>query len=539
MKGSSIRSVSVLFAAASLLGAVSATLDPVIIKGSKFFYKTNGTQFFIKGVAYQEGVGAAGSSSGTSSTVTYSDPLANEAACTRDVPLLQALGANVIRTYAIDPTADHSACMKLLDAAGIYVISDLGQPNLSINRENPEWNLDLYDRYTSVVDSLAKYSNVIGFFAGNEVTNNASYTPASAFVKAAIRDTKAYIKTAGYTTGVGYAADDDATIRANVAAYFNCGDVADTIDFWGYNIYSWCDPSNYVTSGYQNHTETFASYSVPVFFAEYGCNTGTASGAGARDFSEVAALYGTNMSKVFSGGIVYEYFQEVNDYGLVTVTGNTVSKLKDYDNFSTKIHAVSPSSVNSASYTPTNTAGEACPTVNDQWKVAATGLPPTPNAAVCSCMTSALKCVAKPNLPLADLAKLFNSVCGLSASACSGFVADTANGAYGAYLGCSEHDKLSNAFNAYYLEQNSAAGACDFGGSATVVANPTPASSCGSIIASATSAAPTGSATGGSGSGTKTSTNKSAANSVHVFGGWGIAAWMTAVVVSVAGLVVL
>ncbi|KFY05908.1 hypothetical protein V492_08236, partial [Pseudogymnoascus sp. VKM F-4246] len=350
MKGSVIRSVSVLFAAASLFGAVQATLDPIVIKGSKFFYKTNGTQFFIKGVAYQQGVGAAGESSGSSSSVKYSDPLASEADCKRDVPLLKSLGANLIRTYAIDPTADHSACIKLLDDAGIYVISDLGQPNLSINRENPEWNLDLYTRYTDVVDALAKYPNVIGFFAGNEVTSNSSYTPASAFVKAAIRDTKAYIKKAGHTAAVGYAADDDASARANVAAYFNCGDAADNIDFWGYNIYSWCDPSNYVDSGYQNHTETFSTYNVPVFFAEYGCNEGSASGSAPRVFNEVAALYGSDMSKVFSGGIVYEYFQEVNDYGLVTLTGNNVSKLKDYDNFSTKIHAVSPSSVNAASY---------------------------------------------------------------------------------------------------------------------------------------------------------------------------------------------
>jgi hypothetical protein len=427
--------------------------------------------------------------------------------------------------------------MKLLDAAGIYVISDLGQPNLSINRETPEWNLELYDRYTSVVDTLAAYSNVIGFFAGNEVTSNASYTPASAFVKAAIRDTKAYIKAKGHSIPVGYAADDDASTRAHVASYFDCGDAADRIDFWGYNIYSWCDPSDYVKSGYKNHTETFSTYSVPVFFAEYGCNEGDASGPAARDFSEVAALYGQDMSKVFSGGIVYEYFQETNDYGLVTLTGNTVSKLKDYDNFSTKIHAVSPSSVNAASYTPTNSAVQSCPTVASDWQVAPTGLPPTPNADVCNCMTAALKCVAKPNLPADDLPKLFGSVCGLSASACAGFAYDTAKGSYGAYLGCNDLDKLSNAFNAYYVEQGSSDGACDFGGSATIVANPTPASSCESVIASATNAAPTGSGDGGSDSGD--GKDDEGAGSSLSGGGWGLTACLTAVVVSFAGLVVL
>lgn len=64
--------------------------------------------------------------------------------------------------------------MKLLDAAGIYVIADLGEPALSINRDDPSWNVELFDRYKAVIDNLGQYSNVIGFFAGNEVTNNAT-----------------------------------------------------------------------------------------------------------------------------------------------------------------------------------------------------------------------------------------------------------------------------------------------------------------------------------------------------------------------------
>jgi hypothetical protein len=255
--GKSTPLLSLLTASAVLLGGVSAALNPIVIKGSKFFYSNNGTQFYIKGVAYQSGIGNAGSGTESNNTA-YHDPLADTAACQRDIPYLQQLGANTIRTYAIDPTQDHSTCMSLLDAAGIYVISDLGQPNLSINREDPAWTTDLYDRYTAVVDSLAPYNNVIGFFAGNEVTNNLSYTEASAFVKAAVRDTKAYIKSKGYhSMGVGYAADDDAFVRAQVAAYFNCGDVADQIDFWGYNIYEWCGDSNYVESGYADRTAEF------------------------------------------------------------------------------------------------------------------------------------------------------------------------------------------------------------------------------------------------------------------------------------------
>lgn len=240
----------------------------------------------------------------------YTDPLADPTSCARDVPLLQGLQTNTIRVYALDPTKDHSQCMTLLQNAGIYVISDLGEPATSINRDTPQWNEEVYARYAAVVDSLANYTNTLGFFAGNEVSNAPNNTAASAFVKAAVRDMKAYIVNKKYRAiGVGYASDDDDT-RVELADYFNCGTAEESIDFWGYNIYSWCGQSNYQLSSYEDRTTEFSTYNVPAFFAEYGCNK-----VEPRPFDEVAALFGSNMTTVWSGGIVYMYFQETNDYG--------------------------------------------------------------------------------------------------------------------------------------------------------------------------------------------------------------------------------
>ena len=203
--------------------------------------------------------------------------------------------------------------MQMLQDAGIYVVSDLSEPATSINRNTPEWNTDLYQRYTDVVDALSKYNNVLGFFAGNEVSNSANNTVASAFVKAAVRDTKAYIARKKYRSiGVGYATNDDET-RTELANYFNCGPQENAIDFWGYNIYSWCGKeATYESSHYGERTEEFSKYSVPAFFAEYGCIDKP------RLFNEVDSLFGKNMTPVWSGGVVYMYFEEVNNYGKLT-----------------------------------------------------------------------------------------------------------------------------------------------------------------------------------------------------------------------------
>jgi hypothetical protein len=490
-----------VIASSLLLGQASAALPPIIAKGSKFFYE-NGTQFYMKGIAYQQDSAAGGASTGSTK---YTDPLADAAACKRDIPLLQSLKTNTIRTYAIDPTKDHDACMKMLDDAGIYVVSDLSEPLLSVNRDDPKWDVDLLKRYTDVIDSLAKYSNVIGFFAGNEVTNNATNTPASAYVKAAVRDTKAYIAKnhPERWLGVGYAANDDPDIRDEIAHYFNCGNQTEAIDFWGYNIYSWCGESSLEKSGYSKQIEFFKNYNVPVFFAEYGCNV--PDGAAARIWQETTALYEKEMTEVFSGGIIYMYFQEANDYGIVSVSGGNAVTQKDFAPLKTRMASVNPSTTAMSAYTPTNSP-QACPDLSKDWKVKGEVLPPIPDTQLCDCMFNSLSCVPASNLKEKDYGDIFGFICGADKAACAGISTDTESGVYGAYSMCSAKQKLGYVLNAYYKNQNSASDACSFKGQAVLNKSASVAETCKAGLASASVAnSIAATATGASATATKSS----------------------------------
>jgi hypothetical protein len=64
---------------------------------------------------------------------------------------------------------------------------DLSNPSSAFNRDDPRWDLELYSTYTSVIDSMQSYTNVLGFFARNEVSSNSSNSASAAYVKAAVR----------------------------------------------------------------------------------------------------------------------------------------------------------------------------------------------------------------------------------------------------------------------------------------------------------------------------------------------------------------
>lgn len=485
-----------------------------------------GDQFFIKGVAYQPS-DANQTVSNTASGALINDPLADSAGCTQAVSLLQELGVNVIRTYRVNSTLNHDDCMETFANAGIYLFLDLETPYTTVVSDDPTWTVAQYDDFAANVDAFANYPNTAGFFIGNEVVNAYNVSSAAPFVKAAARDMRAYIAAKGYRAiPVGYASADVADLQIQLAEYLSCGDETDGIDFYGINIYRWCGNSSYTESGYDVLEAQYKNLSRPAFFSEFGCNIPLGE---TRTFGEIPSLYGI-MADVFSGGIVYEWVEETNSYGLVTSAsaGASPTPLPDYSVLSSRWAAISPSSTALSDYVGT-TVSVSCPALTSGF-VAATSLPPTPDAAYCSCEVAAAKCSANAAAAAGTaIASAFGVVCGLNnGAACTGITANgTSPGDYGQYGFCSGAQQLALVYQAYYSQQSSTSSACGFT-LATLVASPAAASTCShdamAAVATGGSAAATGTSstkkttTSKSSSSTSTSTSSSSSSTSS----WGI-----------------
>ena len=277
---------------------------------------------------------------------------------------MQRLGVNTIRVYNLDPTLNHQACASIFNAAGIYMVLDVNSPlpNQSLNRGAPweSYNSDYMTRVFQVVESFMHYDNTLGFFSGNEVINEQSVIQVPSYIRAVTRDIKDFIaKQAPRSIPVGYSAADVRPLLADTWNYLGCNlenSTSSKIDFFGLNSYSWCGNSSFTDSGYDQLVAQFSNTTIPVFFSEYGCNN-----ISPRVFSEVPVLYGPQMTGVMSGGMVYEYSEEPNNYGLVTLnSNNTVSILQDYDNLRTEYDSLDISSLVKANSSATNLSPPTC-----------------------------------------------------------------------------------------------------------------------------------------------------------------------------------
>ncbi|MCJ1366024.1 beta-glucanosyltransferase [Acarospora aff. strigata] len=370
MKGlSAVISTSVAFGATSVIAAVAPlapranSLPPVSVKGNAFF--AGDKRFYMRGIDYQPG----GSSN-------VADPIADIDGCKRDLKVFTKLGINTIRVYTVDNSKNHDECMNALAAAGIYLVLDANTPKYSLNRADPKISYnDVYlQNIFATIDAFAKYDNTLAFFSGNEVINDDQTTAAAPYVKAVTRDMRQYIGNRKYRKiPVGYSAADVNSNRLEMAQYMNCGSDDERSDFFAFNDYSWCDPSSFKISGWDQKVKNFTDYGIPLFLSEYGCNTNK------REFKEVASLYSTDMTSVYSGGLVYEYVEEGSKYGLVKINGDSVEELDDFDALKTAF-AGTPNPQGDGGYSQSGAASK-CPAKSSTFDVDTAALPAIPEPA--------------------------------------------------------------------------------------------------------------------------------------------------------------
>lgn len=270
---------------------------------------------------------------------------------------------------------------------------------------------------------------------------------------ASIRDTKQYIERKNYRKiPIGYSTNDDSDTRDALADYFVCGEYE--ADFYGINMYEWCGYSSYGGSGYRERTIEFRNFPVPVFFSEFGCNA-----VRPRPFTEVGALYGPLMTPVWSGGLVYMYFEEENEYGVVKVTKNgQVIELEDFKYLQNEFGKAKPKGTSLQKQVQMYRKSERqCPSKSAKWK-ATTELPPKPDFDKCACLEEALPCLSSKMKESKSYKEYFDYIC--TQVDCSDIEVNGNDGKYGEFGDCNVRQKLSLQLSKLYYSSKQQANIC-------------------------------------------------------------------------------
>lgn len=378
---------------------------PAVIKGSKIFVSTTGEHLPIKGINYYPRPNAGDLTQGNSQDFYTEEFRSN---WERDIASFVALGVNAIRVYAIDPGLNHDAFMCALKAVGIYVIVGLAADcqDCAVQWEDPPacYPATLKTRGEFIISQFAKYENVLGFSAGNEIAlsanSNLGNLPCQ---KKFLKDMRQYVRDCTASSNMRHIpigiifADHE---RAAKAQYYNCqsstpgdDDDLEMAEFLGINAYLHCD-GNAVTIdqlvGYQTLLQDFASYgmTIPVMWTEFGCLNESFETIGAttaqRNFLQVDALFSPSYQEVFNGGFVFEYSTEKiyseapfpftsygpGNYGIGYFSPENCNHMDvpceyipfpQFDSLANRYSAVVTSGVTLDSYVPPTQAPPACP----------------------------------------------------------------------------------------------------------------------------------------------------------------------------------
>lgn len=111
--------------------------------------------------------------------------------------------------------------MKAFADRGIYLFVDLDTFDTQFDQDNPYWNQTQLSFFTQVLDAFHQYDNLAGVFVANEAMTRLNGSDTAPFVKAAVRDVKAYRKSKGYRDiPVGYSGGKcDFVYRSSMTLY--------------------------------------------------------------------------------------------------------------------------------------------------------------------------------------------------------------------------------------------------------------------------------------------------------------------------------
>ncbi|KEQ63463.1 glycolipid anchored surface protein GAS1 [Aureobasidium melanogenum CBS 110374] len=293
-------------------------------------------KFFVRGVVYYP--------KDNRHNPIFNDPIADDciSMLEQNVVLFKELGINTLYIYSVDNTKQHDKAMKLLQEAGIYVVVGVSTPSCCINRSDPyeSYNTANVSYFLKTAGVMAGYANTLGIVATYHMAGFRDSLHAFPVLKAVIRDLKRFLLASHKSKGtrvlpVGYSQPTAVHIkRSEFLEYLYLGDQESAIDFLAasYRLkrlpnYGWAGiKSNMQMSGWNALIDRYENFAIPAFLSEYGVNTYQP-----RQFLETSALYSDPMTRVFSGGCVYDFTDTPNNFGLVAMPG--ADKERWFQNF--------------------------------------------------------------------------------------------------------------------------------------------------------------------------------------------------------------
>jgi len=210
-------------------------------------------------------VGYAPTPIGVDATVTppYGDYFTSKYAefWARDLPIIKAVGANAVRLWGWDITADHKAFLDAVQAADLFVIPTFYMaPGTYPNLADPATKSKVYGDFDQFLKAINHHPAVLFYILGSDLNADWNYGFEKDVLFEVLNGLAVRAKTLEATNPrpVTTGLNDQLSVQT-IKAF----DTATKLDFWSVNVYRGCDFGTLFK-------EFTASSSRPLFISEFG-----------------------------------------------------------------------------------------------------------------------------------------------------------------------------------------------------------------------------------------------------------------------------